>query len=64
MSVFYAYPNPKEDIIALIHHAVHSSVTFLNTADVFDPLNNETVLEKVPSIIIIIIIPLFVLCIV
>ncbi|KAE8022930.1 hypothetical protein FH972_008692 [Carpinus fangiana] len=46
MSVFYAYPNPEEDMIALIHHAVHSGVTFLDTADVFDPLNNETVLEK------------------
>ncbi|GFY83673.1 NAD(P)-linked oxidoreductase superfamily protein [Actinidia rufa] len=33
MSAFYGRPKPEEDMIKLIHHAVDSGVTFLDTSD-------------------------------
>jgi hypothetical protein len=34
MSAFYGTPKPKQDMIALIQHAIESGVTFLDTSDV------------------------------
>jgi aryl-alcohol dehydrogenase-like predicted oxidoreductase len=45
---FHEHPKPEEDMIALIHHAVHSGVTFLDTSDVYGPFTNEILLGKVP----------------
>ncbi|XP_059445244.1 auxin-induced protein PCNT115-like [Corylus avellana] len=47
MSVaFYGLPKPEEDMVALIHHAVHSGVTFLDTSDIYGPFTNEILLGK------------------
>jgi aryl-alcohol dehydrogenase-like predicted oxidoreductase len=46
MSGVYGPPKPEEDMIALIHHAVHSGVTFLDTSDVYGPFTNEILLGK------------------
>ncbi|GFY83661.1 NAD(P)-linked oxidoreductase superfamily protein [Actinidia rufa] len=43
MSVYHP-PKPEEDMIKLIHHAVHSGVTFLDTADFYGPHTNEVLL--------------------
>ncbi|GFY83667.1 NAD(P)-linked oxidoreductase superfamily protein [Actinidia rufa] len=45
MSVYHP-PKPEEDMIKLIHHAVHSGVTFLDTADFYGPHTNEVLLGK------------------
>ncbi|XP_057466938.1 IN2-2 protein-like [Actinidia eriantha] len=37
MSAFYGPPKPEEDMIKLIHHAVESGGTFLDTSDVYGP---------------------------
>ncbi|KAK7850131.1 in2-2 protein, partial [Quercus suber] len=42
MSGIYGPPKPDEDMISLIHHAIHAGVTFLDTSEV-----NEILLEKV-----------------
>lgn len=47
MSAFYSPPKPELDMIALIHHVVDSSVTFLDTSDIYDPFTNELLLGKV-----------------
>ncbi|XP_062164606.1 probable aldo-keto reductase 2 [Alnus glutinosa] len=46
MSAFYGPPKPEQDMIALIHHAVHSGVTFLDTSDIYGPFTNEILLGK------------------
>ncbi|KAE8022934.1 hypothetical protein FH972_008695 [Carpinus fangiana] len=46
MSAFYGPPKPEQDMIALIHHAVHSGVTFLDTSDMYGPFTNEILLGK------------------
>ncbi|KAE8022937.1 hypothetical protein FH972_008698 [Carpinus fangiana] len=47
MSVaFCGLPKPEEDMVALIHHAVHSGVTFLDTSDIYGPFTNEILLGK------------------
>ncbi|KAL5147562.1 putative aldo-keto reductase 2 [Glycine soja] len=46
MSAFYGPPKPEPDMIALIHHAVQSGVTFLDTSDVYGPHTNELLLGK------------------
>ena len=46
MSAFYGPPKPEEDMIKLIHHAVDSGVTFLDTSDVYGPHTNEILLGK------------------
>ena len=48
MSAFYGPPKPEPDMIALIHHAVHTGVTFLDTSDIYGPFTNEILLGKVP----------------
>ncbi|XP_074306868.1 putative aldo-keto reductase 2 [Silene latifolia] len=46
MSAFYGPPKPDEDMIELIHHAVNSGVTFLDTSDVYGPHTNEILIGK------------------
>ncbi|XP_021907669.1 probable aldo-keto reductase 2 [Carica papaya] len=46
MSAFYGPPKPEEEMVALIHHAVNSGITFLDTSDVYGPHTNEILLSK------------------
>ncbi|RWR74339.1 putative aldo-keto reductase 2 [Cinnamomum micranthum f. kanehirae] len=46
MSAFYGPPKPEPDMITLIHHAVRSGITFLDTADMYGPFTNEILLGK------------------
>ncbi|XP_058087586.1 probable aldo-keto reductase 2 isoform X2 [Magnolia sinica] len=46
MSAFYGPPKPEPDMISLIHHAVRSGVTFLDTSDIYGPFTNELLLGK------------------
>ena len=47
MSAFYGPPKPEPDMIKLIHHAVASGVTLLDTSDIYGPHTNEILLGKV-----------------
>ncbi|XP_061988821.1 probable aldo-keto reductase 2 [Rosa rugosa] len=49
MSAFYGAPKPEPDMIKLIHHAIDSGVTFLDTADLYGPHTNEILLGKALS---------------
>ncbi|KAG5560816.1 hypothetical protein RHGRI_003990 [Rhododendron griersonianum] len=44
MSAVYGPPKAEEEMIKLIHHAINSGVTFLDTSDVYG--DNETLLGK------------------
>ncbi|KAJ9186918.1 hypothetical protein P3X46_002435 [Hevea brasiliensis] len=46
MSAFYGPPKPESDMIALIHHAIDTGVTFLDTSDIYGPHTNEILLGK------------------
>ncbi|KAL8486955.1 hypothetical protein ACS0TY_023591 [Phlomoides rotata] len=46
MSAFYGPPKPEPDMIELIHHAINSGVTFLDTSDVYGPHTNEILIGK------------------
>ncbi|KAL2924649.1 putative aldo-keto reductase 2 [Bienertia sinuspersici] len=46
MSAFYGPPKPEEDMIQLIHHAINSGITFLDTSDIYGPHTNEILLGK------------------
>ncbi|XP_019052663.1 PREDICTED: IN2-2 protein-like isoform X2 [Nelumbo nucifera] len=46
MSAVYGPPKPEEDMIALIHHAISSGITFLDTSDIYGPYTNEILLGK------------------
>ncbi|XP_074306869.1 putative aldo-keto reductase 2 [Silene latifolia] len=46
MSAAYGPPKPDEDMIELIHHAVDSGVTFLDTSDIYGPHTNEILIGK------------------
>ncbi|XP_048139459.1 probable aldo-keto reductase 4 isoform X2 [Rhodamnia argentea] len=46
MSAGYGAPKSESDMIALIHHAVGSGVTFLDTSDIYGPGTNEILLGK------------------
>ena len=46
-SAFYGPPKPESDMIALIHHAIDSGITLLDTSDVYGPHTNEILLGKV-----------------
>ncbi|XP_050286154.1 probable aldo-keto reductase 2 [Quercus robur] len=39
-------PKPEKDMIGLIHHAINSGVTFLDTSDIYGPLTNEILIGK------------------
>ncbi|XP_073046601.1 probable aldo-keto reductase 2 [Primulina eburnea] len=46
MSGNYGLPKPVPEMISLIHHAIDSGVTFLDTSDVYGPHTNEILLGK------------------
>uniref|UniRef100_A0A803LTF2 NADP-dependent oxidoreductase domain-containing protein n=1 Tax=Chenopodium quinoa TaxID=63459 RepID=A0A803LTF2_CHEQI len=46
MSAFYGPPKSEEDMIQLIHYAIDSGITFLDTSDVYGPHTNEYLLGK------------------
>ncbi|CAI9761643.1 unnamed protein product [Fraxinus pennsylvanica] len=46
MSSNYGPPKPEPDMIALIHHAIASGITFLDTSDVYGPHTNELLIGK------------------
>ncbi|XP_077229172.1 putative aldo-keto reductase 2 isoform X1 [Tasmannia lanceolata] len=46
MSTSYGAPKPEEDMISLIHHAIKSGVTMLDTSDVYGPFTNEILVGK------------------
>ncbi|CAH2047737.1 unnamed protein product [Thlaspi arvense] len=46
LSAFLSIPAPKTDPIALLHHAIDSGVTFLDTANSYGPETNELLLGK------------------
>ncbi|KAB1213460.1 putative aldo-keto reductase 2 [Morella rubra] len=47
MCPFYGPHKPEEDMIDLIHHAIDTGVTFLDTSDVYGPFTNEILLGKI-----------------
>ena len=47
MSEAYGPAKPEQDMIALIHHAIHTGVTFFDTSDFYGPFTNEILLGKV-----------------
>ncbi|KAG5252098.1 aldo-keto reductase [Salix suchowensis] len=49
MSAFYGPPKPESDMIALIHHAVTTGVTLLDTSDIYGPHTNEILLGKLAT---------------
>ncbi|KAI6693867.1 hypothetical protein NL676_021577 [Syzygium grande] len=46
MSAAYGPPKSEHDMIALLHHAVGSGVTFLDTSDIYGPHTNDILLGK------------------
>ncbi|KAL6531315.1 hypothetical protein OROHE_014384 [Orobanche hederae] len=46
MSAFQGPARPIPDMIKLIHHAIDSGVTFLDTSDVYGPHTNEILIGK------------------
>ncbi|CAO2831425.1 unnamed protein product [Amaranthus hypochondriacus] len=46
MSAFYGPPKSEEQMIPLIHHAISSGITFLDTSDVYGPHTNEILIGK------------------
>ncbi|KAL8491373.1 hypothetical protein ACS0TY_023124 [Phlomoides rotata] len=46
MSAFFGPPKPEPDMIKLIHHAINSGVTFLDTSDFYGPHTNEILIGK------------------
>ncbi|KAM7461338.1 hypothetical protein LguiA_029459 [Lonicera macranthoides] len=46
MSHGYGPAKPETDMIELIHHAINSGVTFLDTADFYGPHTNEILIGK------------------
>ncbi|PRQ38195.1 putative perakine reductase [Rosa chinensis] len=46
MFVFFGPLKPEPDMIKLIYHATDIGVTFLDTADLYDPFINELLLGK------------------
>ncbi|RHN44659.1 putative perakine reductase [Medicago truncatula] len=51
MSAFYGPPKPESDMISLIHHAIQSGVTFLDTSDIYGPHTNEVLLGKALKVV-------------
>ncbi|KAM7491566.1 hypothetical protein LguiA_034487 [Lonicera macranthoides] len=46
MSAYYGPPKPEADMIKVIHHAINSGVTLLDTSDVYGPHTNEILIGK------------------
>ena len=49
ISAAYGSPKAESDMIALVHDAIDSGVTFLDTSDVYGPPTNEILLGKALS---------------
>ncbi|KAL2531099.1 putative aldo-keto reductase 3 [Forsythia ovata] len=45
-SAAYGPTKPETDMIKLIHHAINSGITFLDTSDIYGPYTNEILLGK------------------
>ncbi|XP_049370024.1 auxin-induced protein PCNT115-like [Solanum verrucosum] len=43
---FYGLPKPEPEMIKVIHHAINSGVTLLDTADIYGPNTNEILIGK------------------
>lgn len=61
MSAFCGAPKPEPEMIKLIHHAIKSGVTFLDTSDFYGPKTNEILLGKVARDLFIFVISEFIL---
>ncbi|XP_042059217.1 auxin-induced protein PCNT115-like [Salvia splendens] len=46
MSASYGQRKPEDEMIQLIHHAINSGVTFLDTSDAYGPHTNEILIGK------------------
>ncbi|XP_060181504.1 auxin-induced protein PCNT115-like [Lycium barbarum] len=46
MSAFYGPPKPEYEMIKLVHHAINSGITFLDTSDIYVPYTNEILIGK------------------
>ncbi|XP_044478016.1 probable aldo-keto reductase 3 isoform X1 [Mangifera indica] len=46
MTASYGPSKPEPEMIALIHHAINSGITFFDTSDVYGPHTNEILLGK------------------
>ncbi|KAL8171188.1 hypothetical protein V2J09_022992 [Rumex salicifolius] len=46
MSQSYGSPKPEDEMIKLIHHAINSGITHLDTSDVYGPHTNEILVGK------------------
>jgi aryl-alcohol dehydrogenase-like predicted oxidoreductase len=46
MSFGFGPPKPEEDMIKVIHHAINSGITHLDTADCYGPHTNEILVGK------------------
>ncbi|KAK1405021.1 putative aldo-keto reductase 2 [Heracleum sosnowskyi] len=46
MSAAYGPPKPDDEMIHLIHYAIQSGITFLDTSDIYGPHTNEILLSK------------------
>ncbi|XP_028792230.1 probable aldo-keto reductase 2 [Neltuma alba] len=46
MSGAHGTPKPEPDMIALVHHAIQSGITHLDTTDIYGPHTNEILLGK------------------
>lgn len=46
MSAYYGYPKPEPEMIKVIHHAINSGITMIDTADCYGPKINEILVGK------------------
>ncbi|KAL3530751.1 hypothetical protein ACH5RR_010073 [Cinchona calisaya] len=46
MSAFYGNPKPDSEMIPLIHHAINSGITHLDTSNGYGPYTNEILIGK------------------
>ncbi|XP_009602070.1 probable aldo-keto reductase 2 isoform X1 [Nicotiana tomentosiformis] len=46
MSGNYGPPKPEPEMIKVLHHAIDTGVTFLDTSDIYGPLTNEILIGK------------------
>ncbi|KAL6602745.1 hypothetical protein ACP70R_043106 [Stipagrostis hirtigluma subsp. patula] len=46
MSAYYGPPKPVPEMVALIHHAIATGVTLLDTSDIYGPHTNEELLGE------------------
>jgi aryl-alcohol dehydrogenase-like predicted oxidoreductase len=47
LSIFDGTTKVETDLIALIHHAINSGITLLDTSDIYGPETNELLLGQV-----------------